>query len=68
MHHVKSSGAHWLVAINMQPSPLHPLPLPTFPISPDLNPIEHIWNIWDVIEHGARAQRPPPSNLWELSD
>ena len=32
--------------------------------SPDLNPIEHIW---DLLDWRVRARAIPPKNVWELA-
>ena len=37
--------------------------LPWPPYSPDLSPIEHLW---DLIDRGIRSRDPPPQNLHEL--
>ena len=38
------------------------LPLPEK--SPDLNPIEHVW---DLLDQRVRARAIPPRNVWELA-
>ena len=37
--------------------------LPWPPYSPDLSPIEHLW---DLIDRGIRSRDPPPQNLHKL--
>ena len=33
-------------------------------MSPDLNPIEHVW---DLLDRRVRARAIPPRNVWELA-